>query len=96
MLRVMAVLRTAFLLFIVVYTLWTTEFAIGGGVAMVTPEAMRRATRTVWIAIGWIAFDTVVGWLMSSWQRARAARAEAMAAAAAARAASGDAGAGRP
>lgn len=80
MLRVMAVLRTAFLIFIVVYTLWTITLSLGPEVVTVSRESLAHAHRTIWLAVAWIALDTIVGWLMASWHRHRTERAKAAAA----------------
>jgi hypothetical protein len=63
MVKVLAALRTVFLVFIVVYTV------LRGTFFQATPEecpgALRSFQQAVWIAIAWIAFDTLVGWLMT-------------------------------
>ncbi len=69
MLKALAVLRTLFLVFIVGYTVralpwgWTRTF----------DEEFARCTATraiaiqaAWMAIAWIAFDTVVSWWLAS------------------------------
>jgi hypothetical protein len=73
MLKVLAVLRTVFLLFILGYTLRTLPW----GWTRTFDEEFARCTATralaiqaVWIAIAWITFETVVGW----WLVRRSAR----------------------
>lgn len=65
MLKVMAVVRTLFLVFILGYTLWATPIAAmwTKGVLAVNMESVRALSRATWIAIAWIALETAVGWL---------------------------------
>jgi len=66
MYKTLAVLRTVFLVFIVGYTVWTTTLAFGGtDIVAVAPHALHAANRATWLAIGWIAFETLVGWLLA-------------------------------
>jgi hypothetical protein len=71
MLKVLAVVRTLFLVFILGYTVrampWWTS------VAHTFDEQYARCSETVgllmraaWIAIAWIALETIVGWLLAS------------------------------
>jgi hypothetical protein len=69
MLKAMAVLRTLFLLFLGGYALRTLPW----GWSMTIEEEFARCTatralalRTAWLAIGWIAFETAVGWWMAT------------------------------
>jgi hypothetical protein len=69
MLKLMAVLRTLFLIFIGIYSVRTLPW----GWSMTFDEEFARCTatralalRAVWIAIGWIAFETAVGWWMAT------------------------------
>jgi hypothetical protein len=75
MAKALAVLRTIFLVFIVVYTLGTTTLALWGPeIVSVSPEALRRANRATWLAIAWIALDTMIGWVAVSWRRRASTR----------------------
>jgi hypothetical protein len=71
MIKVMAVLRTVFLVFIVVLTFrampWFLEMA------RTHDESYARCTasvgllsRAAWISVAWIAFETAVGWWMAT------------------------------
>ena len=62
MYKALAVLRTVFLLFIVVFTVWTTLLTSHSS----DVEAVRAAGRAAWFAIAWIAFETLVGWMLAS------------------------------
>jgi hypothetical protein len=90
MLAALAVLRTVFLVFIVVFTArampWSLELA------QTQAENYERIARSVselklaaWYAVAWIAFDTVASWALAlrARRQARAAKAAASAAAAA-------------
>jgi hypothetical protein len=77
MLKLLAILRTIFLVFIIGYTVRATPFL--GEVSRTFDEQYARCAtglglllRAAWIAIAWIAFETAVGW----WLAARAARAK--------------------
>jgi hypothetical protein len=61
MYKALAVLRTAFLLFIVAYTVWTMLASWGSDAA-----AFRASNRATWMAIAWIAFETAVGWILAT------------------------------
>jgi hypothetical protein len=71
MVKVMAVLRTAFLVFVLYYTIRNTPVVFGLPTDINEPykickdsyEMLKSAT---WLAIGWIALETVVGWLMAT------------------------------
>jgi hypothetical protein len=74
----MAIVRTVFLLFIVVYALVGTPVEIlGRPETMVAVRAVRALVQITWIAIGWIALETAIGWV-----RVRLARRKASAGAA--------------
>jgi hypothetical protein len=71
MLKTLAVVRTLFLVFIVGYTVrampWWTS------VAHTFDEQYARCSETVgllmraaWFAVGWIALETAIGWIMAS------------------------------
>jgi hypothetical protein len=69
MLKLMAVLRTLFLIFIGIYSVRTLPW----GWSMTFDEEFARCTatralalRAAWISIGWIAFETAVGWWMAT------------------------------
>jgi len=71
MLKVMALLRTVFLVFIVVFTVRSMPFNIE--VPQTHDEQYARVAtattqlqRACWYAIGWIAFDTAVGWWLAT------------------------------
>ena len=72
MTKVMAVLRTFFLLFIVGYTvLRAMPWQIG--LPILTSAAydkcrlsLSATTNAVWMAIAWIAFEALVGWWMAT------------------------------
>jgi hypothetical protein len=67
MIKVMAVLRTVFFVFILGYTLWATPIAAmwPKGVLAVNVESVRALSRATWIAVGWIALETAIGWVMA-------------------------------
>jgi hypothetical protein len=77
MLKLLAVLRTLFLIFVIGYTVramtWTfdlpTDSAEAYNLCRTGLSGLRKAA---WIAIGWIAFETAIGW----WLAARVARAK--------------------
>ena len=71
MLKVMALLRTVFLVFIVAFTVRSMPFTVD--VARTFDEqyaryamAVAQLQRACWYAIGWIAFETAVGWWMAT------------------------------
>jgi hypothetical protein len=68
MLKVMALLRTVFLVFIVVVTIQALTFTIEG---QQTFEQQCRVSvlklrNVAWYAIGWIAFEVAVGWWLAT------------------------------
>lgn len=78
MLKVMALLRTVFLVFIVAFTVRSMPFTVD--VARTFDEqyaryamAVAQLQRACWYAIGWIAFETALGW----WLATRKAKANA-------------------
>ena len=80
MLKLLAVLRTLFLVFIIGYTVRATPFI--GEVSRTFDEQYARCAtglglllRAAWIAIAWIAFETAIGWWLAS-RANRAARAK--------------------
>lgn len=81
MLKVMALLRTVFLVFIIAFTVRSMPFSME--VPRTLDEQYSRASaavgqlqRAAWYAIGWIAFETAVGWWLAS-RRPRPSRAVA-------------------
>jgi hypothetical protein len=69
--KTMAVLRTLFLVFVVGYTVRAMPF--WSNVAKTFDEQYARcaenvglASRAAWLAIGWIAFETILGWWMAT------------------------------
>ncbi len=71
MLKVLAVIRTLFLVFILGYTV--RAMPIWSNVARTFDEQYARcsnslslAIRAAWFAIAWIAFETIVGWWLAS------------------------------
>ncbi len=71
MLKTLAVLRTIFLIFIIGYTVRAMPFFTS--VARTFDEQYARCAqgislllRAAWIAIGWIALETIVGWIMAT------------------------------
>jgi hypothetical protein len=72
--KTFTVLRTAFLVFIVYYAFRATPLIMGLPENVTDPYPICKASNTslqkaIWMAIGWIAFETVVGWW--AWTRAR-------------------------
>ena len=77
MLKVMAVLRTVFLVGIFGYMLWALPLGI-----LVSGNATREAVSIgAWFAIGWIALETILGWSRVWLADRKAAKAKAAAAA---------------
>jgi len=67
--KVMAVLRTAFLAFILYYTIKNTPILFGLPSDINEPykickDSYEMVKSATWIAIAWIVFETVVGWLL--------------------------------
>ncbi|SRR6266581_3038394 len=69
MYKALAVLRTIFLIFIVGYTIRATPLFTN--VATTFDEQYARCTgalnlliRAAWFAVAWIAFETLVGWVL--------------------------------
>jgi hypothetical protein len=77
MAKALAVLRTAFLVFIAGYTLRAMPFVTSPARTFdeqyaVCSASLHLLVRAAWIAIAWIAFETVVGWMGVSWRGRRA------------------------
>ena len=71
MLKVMALLRTVFLVFIIAFTVRSMPFSVD--VARTFDEqyaryalAVAQLQRAAWYAIGWIGFETAVGWWLAT------------------------------
>ncbi len=78
MLRALAILRTIALVVIVGYTLWKQPIALMWSseirdTTMVDTALVGRAGNPAWIAIAWIAMDTLLGWALARWYRRRSA-----------------------
>jgi hypothetical protein len=73
MVKVLPFLRTIFLILIVGYTVWVMPFAIvfssaqTQNVVAVSPDLVRSVARAAWLAIGWIALETFIGWSKVAW-----------------------------
>ncbi len=64
--KIVVVLRSLVLLVILVLALVSTPFEVfGRGDSMVAVQGIRRLVQATWIAIGWIALETVVGWFVA-------------------------------
>jgi hypothetical protein len=92
MTKVMAVLRTLFLAGIVGYMLWALPLGVllssAKTSATFTVDILERVASGGWIAIAWIALETVLGWFrvwIEGRRQLRALRAAAVAAAPAAK-----------
>jgi heme A synthase len=77
--RIWAVIRTIYLLAVVAYALWAMPWS-NPTVARTFDEQYARCAnsnallqRAVWLAIAWIALETLIGWT-TVWSAARAAR----------------------
>jgi hypothetical protein len=71
MLKALAVVRTLFLVFIVGFTvraipMWTNVARTFDEQYARCSDALSILMRAAWIAIGWIAFETAVGWWMAT------------------------------
>jgi hypothetical protein len=70
MYKVMAVMRTVFLIFIVGFTLLTAPVEVWGSATLaVSIDSLRRLNRAAWIAIAWVAFETVLAWIIIRFRR---------------------------
>jgi hypothetical protein len=70
MLKVLAVLRTAFLIFIVAFTIRATPMFIGLPSDINEPYQIAKVSndrfqRCIWVAISWIALETAIGWWLA-------------------------------
>lgn len=69
MVKVMAVLRSIFLFFVFLYALKLLPLALlvssdaRRGEVMVPFTKVESVASVTWLAIGWIAFEVVVGWV---------------------------------
>lgn len=82
MLKIMAILRSLFLVFIIGYTARAMPWF--SSVPKTFDEQYARCSsavdllaRAAWIAVGWIALETLVGWLMAARRGKKAALASA-------------------
>jgi hypothetical protein len=71
MLKALALVRTLFLVFIVGFTVrampwWTNVARTFDEQYARCSDALALLIRAVWIAIGWIAFETAVGWWLAT------------------------------
>ncbi|HTP24877.1 MAG TPA: hypothetical protein VMK12_04360 [Anaeromyxobacteraceae bacterium] len=74
MYKALAVLRSLYLLFLVVYLLfWALPFF--ASVATTFDEqyarcsiSLSRMVRVAWLGVAWIGFETAVGWILASRQ----------------------------
>jgi hypothetical protein len=72
MIKVLAVVRTIFLVFIVGYTIRAMPFLFTGVPRTLDEQYSRCASgldsvqRAAWIAIAWVALETAIGWLMAT------------------------------
>jgi heme A synthase len=70
MVKIMAVVRTAFLFFIAGFTFFTTPMEVWGSSTLaVTMDALRRTNKAAWMAIAWIALETAIGWATVRFRR---------------------------
>jgi len=70
MLKTLAVLRTAYLVFIIGYTVRAMPFITTVARTFdeqyaICSSSLHVLVRAAWLAIAWIAFETVVGWLLA-------------------------------
>jgi hypothetical protein len=70
MLKLMAVLRTVYLIFIIGYTIrvmpvFTSVSTTFDEQYARCASSLNMVVRAAWLAVGWIAVETVVGWLMA-------------------------------
>ncbi len=85
MIKTLAVLRTGFLLFLLgnAAIIWMRSFGMLTDCDLNLKRAVRVTNSLTWalaFAVGWIAFETLVGWLMASRASRKAAKAKAEAA----------------
>ena len=69
--KALAVLRTVFLVFIVGYTVRGMPWVFGlpqdtAEGYNVCRHSLGIVTRAAWIAIGWVALETLIGWLVAT------------------------------
>jgi hypothetical protein len=87
MLKVMAILRTVFLLGVTAYLLWALPLGIlfsgadtQAAACFKVPDLAKVST-AAWFAVGWITLETILGWVRV-WLAERQAARQAQAAAA--------------
>lgn len=71
MLKVLAVLRTIFLVFIAGYTVRAMPVFVNAARTFDESyarcaDALSLVVRAAWIAIGWIALETAIGWWLAT------------------------------
>jgi hypothetical protein len=71
MVKALAVVRTIFLIFIIGYTvrampLWTNVARTFDEQYARCSDALGLVIRAAWIAIAWIALETVIGWIAAT------------------------------
>jgi hypothetical protein len=71
MIKVLAVLRTLFLVFIIGYTVrampwWSNVARTFDEQYARCSDALSLAIRAAWVAIAWIAFETAIGWWLAT------------------------------
>jgi hypothetical protein len=76
MLKALAVLRTVFLIFIVGYTArampwWSNVARTFDEQYARCSDALSLVIRAAWLAIGWIVFETAVGWWLATRARSK-------------------------
>jgi hypothetical protein len=69
--KILAGLRTAFLAFILYYTVKNTPILFGLPADINEPykicrDSYEMVKSATWIAIGWIAFETALGWFLAT------------------------------
>jgi len=64
--KLLAVVRTLILVLVLVMALISTPFEVFGSAdTMVAVRGIRALVRATWIAIGWIAIETLVSWVLA-------------------------------
>ena len=77
MLKAMTAVRTLFLVFITGYLLWEVPLAIlSSSTRLIDVEVVKRVATVAWLAVGWIALETALGWARV-WAAGRDARKKA-------------------
>lgn len=76
--KILAAARTAFLAYLLFYTIKNTPILFGLPDDINEPLRLCKSSfdavsRAVWIAIGWVTFETVLGWFLATRKPATAA-----------------------